>query len=376
MIRRYLPRAAAPFTRIVLLALVPVLLIACDTPSGDTGGPSSWDRAKAASIPKTELGSEYGTPIRQPLANSGWEDGIAISRDGLELYCVYVPGDILSFTIAGLDPTEFGPYRRGPDYGMDLVTNPVAASSWLQADILHAHRDSTADSFTAWTRLGLGQPVFSEGAPQLATASDGSGFSAFLYTSNDTTAYDIDIFAINPSGTAPSAAGSPLSGFPRTDAMEDNPHLERMDSTHYVLMFDSDDYAGGLGSNDIFYSLGTDDGGGNLSWTTPAGLSTINGSAQEHQPHLWKDSGGDWYLFYSAAGPDGKLAIWRARMQTADNWDSWGEKTLVVSAGTSAGVGEPTLAQDGDLSFVVIVENPDGSATDRYDADPWFVGRL
>jgi len=372
MIQRFISRKGAPLA----LALVAIIVGACKITPAETGGLSPWEAAKATATPKTELTAEYGTPTRQALANYGWEDGIAVSRDGLELYCVYAPGDLLSFAIAGLDPTEFGTYRRGPDFGMDLVSNPVGASSWLQADILHAHRDSTEAAFTAWTRLGLGQPVFSEGAPQLATPSDGSGFSAFLYTSNETTAYDIDIFALFPGDTAPSFPGAPLTNFPRTDSMEDNPHLERLDPTHYVLMFDSDDYVGGRGSNDIFYSLGTDDGNGTLSWTLPEGLTSVNTEDQEHQPHLWNDAAGDWYLFYSAPGPDGKLAIWRAKCIAPGDWDAWGEKTLVVSAGTAGGVGEPTVTEEGDLSFVAIVENPAGSATDRFDADPWFADRL
>jgi len=45
----------------------------------------------------------------------------------------------------------------------------------------------------------------------------------------------------------------------------------------------------------------------------------------------------------------------------------------VVSAGTALGVGEPSLSSRGGLSFVLVVENPEGTATDRYDADPWFL---
>lgn len=47
-----------------------------------------------------------------------------------------------------------------------------------------------------------------------------------------------------------------------------------------------------------------------------------------------------------------------------------------MSAGTSVGVGEPSLTSAGDLSFVTITQNTQNpSATDKYDADPWFMRR-
>jgi hypothetical protein len=42
---------------------------------------------------------------------------------------------------------------------------------------------------------------------------------------------------------------------------------------------------------------------------------------------------------------------------------------VVVSAGTTAGVGEPSLTS---RSFVVITRNPSGTAVDTYDADPFI----
>ena len=48
--------------------------------------------------------TEYDTPYRQPLSTMGWEDGIYISRDGNNLYCIYAPGDLLSWTLNSADP--------------------------------------------------------------------------------------------------------------------------------------------------------------------------------------------------------------------------------------------------------------------------------
>ena len=96
----------------------------------------------------------------------------------------------------------------------------------------------------------------------------------------------------------------------------------------------------------------------------PLNISSVNTANQEHQPHLYND-GTDWYLYFSATHTDGKLAIFRAKQQMSGDWDSWGTKELVIGAGNSAGVGEPTLTSSGDISFVVVYENPGGGEYDR-----------
>lgn len=339
---------------------------------------TEWEKMKSNQTPVVVLSSEFGTPYRQPLANPGWEDGIHISRDGLDLYCVYVPGDLLSFTLKGLNPDQFGPYIRGPLFGMDLVTNPAGRSSWIHGDILYAHRNSASESFTTWTNSSISQATWSEGAPD-ATGKSGSTLAFFAYTSNHnftgaTARYDTDIWFIRNTSLDPSTTGA--SDFSTTfisptlyEKNEDNPDLEILDSLNMVLFFDSDNYTGNVGSHDIWYMTSSDAG---AHWTAPANVSTVNTTAQENQPHLYK-SGSDWYLYYSAPDTNGKLAIYRCKQQTVNNWDSWGAKELVVSAGTTAGVGEPTLTANGDLSFVVVYDNGKTGSTDRYDADPWFL---
>ncbi len=64
--------------------------------------------------------------------------------------------------------------------------------------------------------------------------------------------------------------------------------------------------------------------------------------------------------------------FFRLKQQIPGDWNSWGSRQLVVTAGNTAGVGEPTLTDNGDLSFVVY-DNSDGGNYDRYDADPWFM---
>ncbi|HPW51719.1 MAG TPA: hypothetical protein PKV85_05105, partial [Spirochaetota bacterium] len=131
--------------------------------SSDATDEERWIQLKENAVVVNELPSEFNTPYMQKLSTMGWEDGIHISRDGLDLYCVYVPGDMLSFSLAGLDPDQFGPYLRGPLYGMDLISNPAGRTSWIHGDILYSHRNSVSENFTYWTNSGVSQAVFSEG---------------------------------------------------------------------------------------------------------------------------------------------------------------------------------------------------------------------
>ena len=156
---------------------------------------------------------------------------------------------------------------------------------------------------------------------------------------------------------------------------EDNPHMERPDPAkpnHLVLFFDSDDRPG-KGQHDIFYSESDDAG---ATWSGPFPVSSVNTALDEEQPHLFREKG-QWWLYLTAVNEsDHKLGIFRYRQARAGDWDSWVDRQLVVGAGTAAGVGEPTLTEDGDLSFVVVIDNAaGGTKTDRYDCDPWFMKR-
>jgi hypothetical protein len=349
--------------KIKYLVVITIIFTTCSKEEESTSPLSTWDKIKNYATPQVALDG-YGTPYKQELATMGWEDGVEISKDGLHLYCTYAPGDLLSWTINSADPSKFTPYLRGPTFGMDLASNPAGVSSWIQSDILIASRVSTNEPFTTWTLSNMARPAFSEGAP------DPFNNSGVIFTSNDKDpTFDTDIWQIdgypNPSGV-----GHMLANFPNTAQTEDNPHLERLSDQSLVLFFDSDNYPGNLGSNDIWYSVSNDNAD---SWSIPTNVSSINTTAREHQPYLYKDSVGNWFLFFSAYHSDGKLAIFCTKQQVANNWDSWGPRQLVISAGNTAGLGEPSLTQNGDLSFVAVYENKEGSQYDRYDSDPWFL---
>lgn len=362
------------FCRLIAAATA-CLLTGCGSSDGDDPTPPTrWQTARTAARPVLALASEFGAPRIQPIAVDGWEDGISISRDGLHLYAVYCPADLLAFTIAGADMTQAAAYRRGPTLGMDLTTNPLGLPLWLHGDIIHASRASVAQPFSAWTLAPMSQPFTSEGAPQ-AGDDAGTDWDFFAYTSNDHAPdYKAHVCLARSAAKHPAALGTMLPAPVTTDHTEDNPHVERLDATSLVLFFDSDDRPGGSGAHDIWYTTSADDG---ATWATPL-ASSLNTAIQEHQPHLFRDSGGAWWLYFSATNPDdGKLAIYRSAQQTADDWDSWGPRELVIGAGNTAGVGEPTLTAAGDLSFVVVLDDAaHGTATDRYDADPWIAPRL
>lgn len=337
----------------------------------------NWPLIKSNTTPSVSIPSEFGVPYKQPLSVLGWEDGIFISRDGLDLYCIYVPIDLFSWTFFGpANPTNFSSYLRGPTFGMDLITNPVGASEWLQADILYAHRNTTNDSFLVWTLSNLANPIYSEGAPQ-HNAINTSTVDLFVTTSNNTPPdYSTDIVLLKNTNINTSVQGAFLPAPVNTQYKEDNPHIERIDPSNLVLFFDSDDRPGGLGQLDIWYTTSSDNG---LTWTAPLQVSSLNtASVGEQQPHLYKDANSVWYIYYTGANAiTGKTEIFRAKQAIPGNWDSWINKESIVGAGNSLAVGEPTLTQNGDLSFVVIYQDTvNGIATDKYDADPWFLPKI
>lgn len=325
----------------------------------------NWQVIKDTTQPFLALTNEFDMPFPQPLSTEGWEDGAAISKDGLELYCTYAPGDLLSWFLLSLDATSFAPFRRGPTFGMDLFTNPINASSWVHSDILYAHRNTTSESFKDWTLSTMARPVFSEGGIQAFNRQ------RFVFTSNaKPTTYDVDIWQItgypNPSGV-----GEPLPNFPNTLQTEDNPHLEQTGKDSLVLFFDSDNYIGGKGGHDMWYSVSFNNGS---SWSNPANVSRLNTADKEHQPFIYKDKSGKWYLYYSA-NYLGKLGIFRTQQITKNNWNDWAAPELVLGAGNSAGIGEPNLTTEGDLSFVLVTQAPTGNDTNRFDADVWYLPR-
>jgi len=340
--------------------------------SSTAASSSEWSAIKQAARPYVAIPKEYGMPYRQELAVLGWEDGVHITRDGLLLYGLYAPADLLSFYMHGAPQEKQAKYRRGPDFGIDLKTNPVGLSGWLHADILYARRPSRSEPFRRWKLSGTARSLFSEGAPY-PLFGDSQTIDWFLFTSQDNPTYHTDIWVLRNTGINPKGKGEPLPAPLNSNYNEDNPHLERTGKNELVLFFDSDNRPGGKGDHDIWYSVSSDVG---KTWRPPANVASINTKQKEHQPHLFRNKTGVWYLYYSAMSVDGKLGIFRAEQLAPGDWNSWGKKELVIGAGNTAGVGEPTLTGQGDISFVVVYMNPRGTDTNRFDSDPWFLSAM
>ena len=66
---------------------------------------------------------------------------------------------------------------------------------------------------------------------------------------------------------------------------------------------------------------------------------------------------------------------------TVNNWNDWSSPKLVIAPdkikgeqGQIIGIGEPSLTEKGDLSFVVIYgDTRSDDKTDVFDCDPWFL---
>jgi len=333
---------------------------------------TNWPLTKTNASVQVAIPAEFGTPTVQALYTDGWEDGLFISRNGLNLYCLYIPADGLSWITNGA-PCAFAPYQKGPTFGMDLTTSPVTVCpTWLHGDVLISTRTSTLQAFPTWSLSNLSGAIYSEGAPQFSMLNSTTS-DIVVYTSNKLPPYNTDIFMIRNSGINPAENTGTILPAPVTQTTtEDNPHLERLSATDLVLFFDSPDIPGGAGGLDLWYSTSNDDG---VTWTSPQQTS-LNTTQNEHQPHLYKDASNQWWMYYTTPDASLKYAIYRAAQITPNDWSNWGPKQLVVGPGNSAGIGEPTLTQNGDLSFVVINQDPNFTSTDRYDSDPWFLPKL
>jgi hypothetical protein len=318
--------------------------------------------------------TSYGMPYVQPINVGGWEDGLFITRDGKHLFSTYIPIDLLSwYNDFILNPAcfNFNPYYRPPLLGIDTLTNPYSCSNYIQSDIITSSRADTSQPFNAWQSSGLAMPVTMEGGSQ-GVLKNADTFDLFVFTRDLGDAQHTDIYfmkdvPVNPNQTSAVAILS-------SAGQEDNPHIERLNDSSLILFFDRDRY--------IYYSKSTDNG---ANWQPPVLITNVlnDQAPYDVQPHLWND-GTDWWVYFCADNSNsGKRAIYKSKQQTAGDWNSWGPKELVIEGGSItggsgiiAGVGEPTLTQWGDLSFVVIYGDlTSGDTTDVFDCDPWFLPR-
>lgn len=313
----------------------------------------------------------YATPYIQPLNVGGWEDGLFMTRDGRQLFSTFLPVDALSWLTDLLQNPfcfDFRPYFRPPLLGIDTITNIFGCTRYLQSDIIRAYRPDTNFDFVQWNSSNLQTPFSMEGGAHGVLASADS-FDVFVFTRDGLSTQNMDILFLRNVSTNPSDAGAvPILNTP---ANEDNPHIERLNDTTLLLMFDRDRY--------IYYSLSHNNG---QTWDTATLVSTVlnDQAPYDVQPHLWND-GTDWWVYFCADGLTGRRGIYKSKQLVAGDWGNWSPKELVIESagipnneGGVYGIGEPSLTQWGDLSFVVIYGNTNSAdTTDLFDCDPWIL---
>lgn len=316
----------------------------------------------------------YGEPYLQANHVPGWEDGLYMTRDGMQLFSTYLPVDVFSWLgDFVLDPVcfDFHPYYRPPLLDIDTITNVFGCEKYMQSDIVLASRDLPTDSFELWDSSNLQEAFSFDGGAQGVLGEDNT-FDLFVFTKDGIGTSSTDIFFMQDVPRNPtSETAEPIFV---TEGQEDNPHIERLDDTTLVLLFDRDRY--------MYYALSYDNGD---SWEEEVLIPTVlnDQAPYDVQPHLWND-GADWWVYFCAEDEDGIRSIFKSRQTNVNDWGNWDEPELVIGPnfiipelGYIYGIGEPTLSEWGDLSFVVVYGNhelPD--STDAYDCDPWFLPRI
>jgi Secretion system C-terminal sorting domain len=341
---------------------------------------ATWDSIKSAAMPQVDpaFQSVYGTPYRQPLADYGWEDGLEISSDGLHLYALFSPIDLVSWNtfvnsnlslplcslFANMDYLR--PYAS--TFGMDLTSNFFGCDSIVNIDIVYANRASIMDPFNAWQLSGIARGQLIEGGPSpLFSDTNPANVDLFFFTGNN------DIYVIRNTTANPNsiATATRLPSPINPDSSEfnaDNAHIQRLNGDSLILIYEK--YTD-PGLRTFMFSLSPDLA---LTWSTPIAITTVTNSLGhiEH-PHLNKDALGQWWLYYSLDLD----RIVRSRLLTPGNWDSWDVPETILTKGNAISIGEPTVTETGDISFSLAYQNQViQDSTDVYDLDPWFLPNL
>ena len=265
-----------------------------------------WDSIKdnTAPVVAPAFVDILGTPYRQPLSGYGWEDGLQISADGLNLYTLYAPADLLSWfsyiaanaalpVCETLGSTQFiRPYAE--TYGMDMAFNYFGCDTIMNLDILYAHRDNINEEFENWILSDMARPGQIEGGPfPLQSADNPDLVDHFLFTGPG------DISMINNTNANPNNIASavllpePINST-GGEIIADNPVLKRINNSDTLLLVYEKYVDASL--RDFMYAFSYDDG---ATWELPIKMNSINNATGhiEH-PQLYTDASGT-YLYYS-----------------------------------------------------------------------------
>jgi hypothetical protein len=339
-----------------------------------------WNSIKDTTHPQiaTAFQNDFNLPYKQPLADYGWEDGVEISRDGLHLYALYCPMDILSFTNFFTNNQQlpicdlFGNmnYMRtyANTYGMDMATNYFGCDSFAyNIDILYSHRNSINDDFSAWQLSGIARAGLIEGGPSaLFSETNPNSVDLFMFTGNGDT-WMINNTAANPTGIN-NAVRLPSPINPDSNEFNaDNAFLARISDDTIILVYER--YTN-PDNRTFMYTTSNNNG---IAWNAPQAITTVTNSLGhiEH-PSLHKDENNIWWLYFSID----YTSIVRVQQTISGNWNSWGTPETILTKGNALAIGEPTVTQNGDISFSLGYMNQAiNDSTDVYDLDPWILPR-
>lgn len=360
-----------------ILPILSVLLISSSIISQTAQ--QSWDVIKNTAMPvvAAPFQAMFDAPYRQPLADYGWEDGLEISPDGLNLYALYSPMDLIGYTnffannlqLPLCDLFANMNYLRSYAgvYGMDMTTNYFSCDSFGNIDILYAHRNSVTDSFSTWQLSGIARAGLIEGGPSpLFSETNPNQVELFMFTGDGDT-WMISNTTANPSGIN-NAVRLPSPINPDTNEFNaDNAFVTRINGDTIILIYEK--YTD-PGVRTFMYVTSYNTG---TTWNAPQTITSVtNNLGHIEHPCLYKDSDNQWWLYYSI----NYASIVRAQQTTPGNWDSWSAPETVITVGNALVLGEPTLTQNGDISFSLGYTNTGlNDTTDVYDLDPWFLPR-
>ncbi len=127
-----------------LVVIVGVVILASifSAPAGPVPTQIEWDSIRAADV--AIFTSEWGSPVRVPVSDAGWEDSLFVLPDGQRIYFAYYPGDLLS------------------DFAMKKFTDDI--------DIFYSDAPFTAK--VKDTRFYLSEDIWSEVGPVVASNGD------------------------------------------------------------------------------------------------------------------------------------------------------------------------------------------------------------
>ena len=351
--------------------------------SADETGPTrpDWESIKANAMPHVALPDEFGIPYIQANNTLGWEDGLFISRDGLHLYAFYAPLDMFKYiAFVAANPgcrkvVEIRPFFRGPRMTMDFKTNPWGCPIVIHSDIAYSTRSSISVDFAPWQIARVSNPACYDGGFHFIDNQDGT--IDIVYSRSTTTNQNDLFWARGVKHNPPFGVDIPMPAPINTMEQEDNPQLERLDENTLLLIYDNH------GQDDpvtrIKYSMSHDNG---ESWDAPRYFGKpINAGSHDMHGHYWRDGDDQWLYFVSDRM--GLLSIFRCKHLYRDEFDNWGAAELVIApgiiednSGFMLGVGDPTLAANGDISFTVAYcAHEDNHPYDRCDIDPWILPR-